>query len=116
MTSTAREFDCLSLDQFESELQRFTHSRPVIAVEEPLQRALKLIEENPALGRSRLLVRILFALSGRHAEFRYAEVASLDSATISLVMQLMQARRSGATAEKEWLQAAEKANACGEAI
>ena len=116
MTFAAREFDCLSLDQFESELQRFTQSRPVIAVTEPLQRALKLIEENPALSRSRLLVRILSALSGRHAEFRYAEVASLDSATISLVIQLMQVRRSGATAQKEWLQAAEKANACGEAI
>lgn len=116
MAPVAREFDCLSLDQFESELRRFTHSRPVIPVAEPLDRVLKLIEPNPALSRSRLLVRILSALSGRHAQFRYAEVASLDSATISIVMQLMEARRGGATAQKEWLEAAEKANACLDAI
>ena len=116
MTAMAREFDCLSLDQFEFELHRFTHSRPVIPVVEPLDRVLKLIEQNPALSRSRLLVRILSALSGRHADFRYAEVASLDSATISIVMQLMEARRGGATAQNVWVQAAEKANACQDAI
>jgi hypothetical protein len=116
MTPAAREFDCLSLDQFESELRRFTQSRPVVPVAEPLDRVLKLIEPNPALSRSRLLVRILSALSGRNGEFRYAEVASLDSATISIVVQLMEARRSGGTAEKEWLRAAEKANACLDAI
>jgi hypothetical protein len=116
MTPAAREFDCLSLDQFESELRRFTQSRPVIPVADPLDCALKLIEQNPALSRSRLLARILSGLSGGHARFRYAEVASLDSATISIVMQLMEARRSGATAQKEWLRAAEKANACGDAI
>lgn len=116
MTTMAREFDCLSLDQFESELRRFTQSRPVIPVAEPLDRVLKLIEPNPALSRSRLLVRILSALSGRHAEFRYAEVASLDSATISIVMQLMEARRGGATAQQDWVHAADKANACLDAI
>jgi hypothetical protein len=115
MTSAAREFDSLSLDQFETELRRFTHSRPVIPVTEPLDRALKLIEQNPALGRSRLLVRILSGLSGAHAEFRSAEVASFDSATISIVMQLMEARRSGATAQQDWLQAAKKAHACQDA-
>ena len=109
MTPSVREFDCLSIDQFEAELRRFSHSRPALPVADALDRALKLIERNPAQSGSRLLVRILSALSGRHAEFRYAEVASLDSGAISIVLQLMEARRSGGTAQSEWLQGAEKA-------
>ena len=112
MAPAAREFDYLSIDQFESELRRFTHSRPVLPVTDPLGHAVKLIEQNPALGGSRLLLRILSALSGRHAEFRYAEVGSLDSGAISLVMQLMEARRSGTTTPEAWRQAADKAGAC----
>jgi hypothetical protein len=108
----AREFDYLSIDQFESELRRFTQSRPVVQVAEPLERAVKLIEQNPALSGSRLLLRILSALSGRHAEFRYAEVGSLDSGAISLVMQLMEARRSGTTTLEAWRQAADRAGDC----
>jgi hypothetical protein len=115
MTSSAREFDVLSIDQFEAELRRFTNSRPVIPVADPLDRAVKLIEQSPALSRSRLLVRILSALSGRHAEFRYAEVGSLDSSAISMVIQLMEAHRSGATTQEEWRRAAEKAHACEDA-
>ena len=115
MTPSKREFDALSIDQFEAELRRFTQSRPIIPVADPLERAVKLIEQNPAQSRSRLLVRLLSALSGRPAEFRYAEVASLDSATISIVVQLMEARRSGGTAQEAWLRAAERASACQDA-
>ncbi|MBI3917572.1 MAG: hypothetical protein HY322_11265 [Betaproteobacteria bacterium] len=116
MAPSERAFDYLSIDQFEAELRRFTHSRPVIPVADPLDRAVKLIEQNPAQSRSRLLVRILSALSGRPAEFRYAEVGSLDSGAISIVMQLMDARRSGATTKEDWLRAADKANACQDAV
>jgi hypothetical protein len=112
MKPSARAFDSLSLDQFEGELRRFTHSRPVVPVADPLERAVKLIEQNPAQSRSRLLARLLSALSGGHAEFRYAEVGSLDSGAISLVIQLMEARHSGAMAQETWLRAAEKARAC----
>ena len=112
MTPSKREFDALSVDQFEAELRRFTQSRPMVPVADPLARVLTLIEQNPAQSRSRLLVRLLSAFSGQHEQFRYAEVASLDSLTVAMVIQLMEARRSGATAQAEWLQAAAKANAC----
>jgi hypothetical protein len=115
MTPPVRDFDFLSIDQFEAELRRFTNSRPVIPVADPLDRAVKLIEKNPAQSGSRLLVRILSALCGRPGEFRYAEVGSLDAGAISIVIQLMEARRSGATAQEAWLQAAAKATACQDA-
>src|SRR5512134_3117504 len=98
MTPSVREFDFLSIDQFEAELRRFTISRPVIPVADPLDRAVKLIEKNPAQSGSRLLIRILSALCVRPGEFRHAESGSLDAGAISIVIQLMEARRSGATA------------------
>ena len=99
----------LSIDQFEHELLRFTHSRPFVPVADPLDRIVKLIEDNPAFTSSRLLVRLLAALSGKSETFRHAEVGSLDSGTISTVVQLMQARRTGTPAADVWTRAAAKA-------
>lgn len=101
--------DALSLDQFGDELRRFSHPRPLATIPNPLEYVLGLVKENPALGSSRLLVRLLAALAGVAEAFRYAEVGSLDSATTSAVILLIQDHRAGATKTADWVLAAERA-------
>lgn len=61
--------------------------------------------------QSRLLTRILTALTFQRGEFRRAEVASLDSETLAMVITLMDAYASGRSAREEWVRAVGAAEA-----
>jgi hypothetical protein len=97
---------------FEGELRLSMHFfRPRAAAADPLARTLKQIEQNPACPQSRLLTRILAALTYQEGEFRRAEASSLDSEALFMVIDLMDAYAAGTPAREEWIRAVETAKA-----
>jgi hypothetical protein len=97
--------DVMSALEFQDELRRVARfdSRP--PVENPLAVAVQRISDNPALSQSRLLSRILTALTYERGEFRRAEISALDSPTLSIVIALMNAARAGTTVRDDWINA-----------
>ncbi len=85
--------------------------RPRVPPGDPLAETVKQIEQNPAYAQSRLLTRILAALTYQEGEFRRAEASSLDSETLFLVIKLMDAYAAGAHAREEWIRAVDAARA-----
>jgi hypothetical protein len=103
--------ELLSIPRFLEELRRVAHFRRDPSVGDPLDAAVRRIENNPAFAQSRLLTRILAALTYQQGEFRRAEVASLDSATLSMVIALMDMHAAGTSTREDWVRAADAANA-----
>jgi hypothetical protein len=97
--------------QFQQEVRRVIRFRSQPVVENPLAEAVKRIEQNPAYMQSRLLTRILTALTYQRGEFRPAEIASLDSETLAMVIILMDAYASEKSAREEWVRAVGAAEA-----
>jgi hypothetical protein len=85
--------------------------RPRVPAGDPLVQAVKIIEQNPAYTQSRLLTRILAALTYQEGEFRRAEAAALDSETLFMVINLMDAYAAGTPAREEWIRAVDTARA-----
>jgi hypothetical protein len=97
--------DVMSALQFQEELRRVARFDVRPPVENPLAAAVQRIRDNPAFSQSRLLSRILTALTYERGEFRRAEASALDSATLSIVIALINAARAGTTARDEWINA-----------
>lgn len=97
--------DVMSAVEFQEELRRYARFNLRPPVENPLVAAVQKINDNPAFTQSRLLSRILTALTYERGEFRRAEVAALDSATLALAIALMNAARAGTTARDDWIKA-----------
>ena len=72
---------------------------------------MKEIEKNPAFTQSRLLTRVLAALTYQQGEFRRAEIASFDSKMLATVIALMDAHAAGTSTREEWICAVDLANA-----
>jgi hypothetical protein len=108
----AAALELLPLAGFEDELRRGAQVfRPRAPATDPLGGALKRIEQNPAHTQSRLLTRILTALTCQQGEFRLAEAASLDSDTLFMAIALMDAYAAGKPAREEWIRAVDAATA-----
>jgi hypothetical protein len=103
--------ELLSALRFQEELRRVTRFRFHAPVGDPLDAALKRIEQNPAYSQSRLLARVLAALTYGLGEFRRAEIAAFDSETLSMVICLMDAHAAGTSTREEWERAVESAMA-----
>ncbi len=103
--------ELLSIPRFLEELRNIARYRPAPTLVDPLDAAVKKIEKNPAFTQSRLLTRILAALTYQEGEFRRAEVAALDSDTLAMVITLMNAQAAGTTTREEWVCAVELARA-----
>ena len=111
--SASRAFalgDVMTAVQFQEELKRIARFEPVQAVENPLDDALRKIKANPALAQARILGRFLGALASGHGDFRRAEASALDSATLRLVVALMNDDKAGTRSRREWLDAAAAAD------
>lgn len=91
--------------EFQEELRRVARFDVRPPVENPLAEAVRKIKENPTFSQSRLLSRILTALTYERGEFRRAEASALDSATLGLVIALINAARAGTTARDDWINA-----------
>jgi histidine ammonia-lyase len=101
----------LSAVQFQEELRRVTRFRLHPPVGDPLNAAVRRIEKNPAYSQSRLLARMLAAITYGLGEFRRAEVAGFDSETLAMVIALMDAHGAGASTREEWIGAVDAARA-----
>ena len=106
----AQSRDVLSTVEFFEVLRHVVGFREQPAIADPLQHAVEQIRNNPAYAQSRLLTRILTAcMTG--GEFRRAEAATLDAATQSLVIALLDLRLASARSEQDWRSAIEAAEA-----
>lgn len=103
--------ELLSAIRFQEELRRAARFLPRFLVENPLLEAVKKIEQNPAFTQSRVLTRILAALTYQQGEFRRAEISALDSKTLSMVITLMDAYADGIPAREDWVRAVDTAMA-----
>jgi len=104
--------ELLSAARFQEELRRvarFFRSR--LPVGDPLDAMVRKIELNPAFAQSRLLTRILAALTYQQGEFRRAEISALDADTLLMVITLMDVHAAGTSTREDWVRAAEAAKA-----
>lgn len=107
----AGAIEFLSVARFQEELRRAAPRRSSPLIANPLDAAVKKIVENPAFTQSRLLARVLTALTYQQGEFRRAEIAAFDSETLAMVVALMDARAAGASTREAWIGAVEQVNA-----
>jgi hypothetical protein len=110
-TSAFGSSDVMSIVQFQEELRRLASFEVRSAVENPLGQAVRKITDNPAFAQSRLLSRILTALTYQRGEFRRAEASALDSGTLAIVVALMDAAHAGTTARDDWISAVSASDA-----
>ena len=103
--------ELLSAARFQEELRRVARFRPKVPIGDPLAAAVRKIAQNPAFTQSRLLARILAALTGQKGEFRRAEVAAFDSDTLAMVIALMDAHAAGTSTREEWTGAVDEVQA-----
>ncbi len=103
--------ELLSPAQFQEELRHVVRFREHPAIADPLASALMRIELNPAYAQSRLLTRILVALTYQEGAFRRAEIGALDAETFAMVITLMDAFASGASPHAAWEEAVASARA-----
>jgi hypothetical protein len=104
--------ELLSAAGFQEELRRvarFFRSR--LPVGDPLDATVRKIEQNPAFAQSRLLTRILAALTFQQGEFRRAEISSLDADTLAMVVTLLDVHAAGTSTREDWVRAADAAKA-----
>lgn len=103
--------EILSAARFQEELRRVARYRSSLPVGDPLDGAVKKIADNPAFTQSRLLARVLIALTYQEGEFRRAELATFDSDTLVMVIALMDAYAAGTSSREVWVRATEAAKA-----
>jgi len=103
--------ELLSVSRFLEELRRVARYGRALPVGDPLAAAVRRIENSPALTQSRLLTRILAALTYQQGEFRRAEVAALDSETLAMVITLMDAHAAGTSSRDDWVRAVDATRA-----
>src|SRR5260221_3842086 len=110
-TPAAVAAEMLSALQFQEALRHVVRFRQQAPVGDVLVAAVKRIEQNPAFTQSRLLTRILDALTYQHGEFRRAEITSLDAETLAMVITLMDTHAAGTSTRAEWIHAVDAARA-----
>lgn len=106
---TAGATESLSISRFLEELRRVPRYGRAQPIGDPLAAAVRRIENSPAFAQSRLLTRILAALTYQQGEFRRAEVAALDSETLAMVITLMDVRAAGTSTQEDWVHAVDAA-------
>jgi hypothetical protein len=105
----------MSLLQFQGELRRVARFEVRSPVENSLVEAVQKIKENPAFTQSRLLSRLLTALTYGRGEFRRAEASALDSGTLRIAIALMNAADAGTIARDDWINAVSACDAAAAA-
>jgi hypothetical protein len=101
----------VSIEQFQVELRRIARFIPAIAMPDPLTAIVDTIVEHPAYTESRLLARLLAALTYQRGEFRLAEGAVFSSSTLALIIGLLDGLGRGNISEAQCRRAVEMADA-----
>jgi hypothetical protein len=103
--------DIITLEQFEEQVRHAARFDAGAPTENPLAAAVQKIRDNPALMPSRLLGRMLHALTYHAGEFRRADVSALDPAALRIMIALMNAARSNTNSRGDWISAVNDADA-----
>ena len=98
--------DVMSLEQFSDELRRMGRYIVGEPLASPLDAALEKIQSGPAFAQSRLLGRMVQALTRKAGEFRRAEASVFDRDTLRLVINLLNVAKAGTSTQVEWERAA----------
>jgi hypothetical protein len=101
----------LTAAQYVEALREAVRFRAEPPVGDALAVVLGRIEQNPAFSQSRLLTRLLVALTHREGEFRKAEIAGLDAPTYALAIGLLDAFDAGTSSRDDWVLAVAAARA-----
>jgi hypothetical protein len=107
----ANEVELLSIIQFQDELRRLSRFTPRPPTPDALVAVVNKIEQNPAYAQSRLLSRILGALTYQVGDFRRAEAAGLDAGSLAMAVTLMDDYAAGTGAREDWVRAVDTARA-----
>lgn len=107
----ANGFELLSVIQFQDELRRVSRFTPRPPTPDALVAVVHKIEQNPAFAQSRLLTRILAALTYQEGDFRRAEAATLDAGSLAMAVTLMDDYAAGTSAREDWMRAVDSARA-----
>jgi len=94
--------DLMSGPQYLAALRQVVGFREQAAVSDPLREVVDRISADPHMLQSRLLMRILVALTSGAGAFRRAELAALDAPTHALVLGMMNIRASDLQGQTEW--------------
>jgi hypothetical protein len=108
--------ELLSVGRFLDELRHVTRFRSSSPIGDPLDAAVRRIENNPAFSQSRILTRLLAALTYERGEFRRAEIAAFDSETLAMAIALMDAHAAGTSTREEWKCAVDRAIAAQDGV
>lgn len=108
--------ELLSIPRFLDELRHVTRFRSSPQIGDPLDAAVRRIENNPAFSQSRILTRLLAALTYERGEFRRAEVSAFDSETLTMAIALMDAHAAGTSTRDEWKCAVDRAIAAQDGV
>jgi hypothetical protein len=108
--------EMLSIARFLDELRHVTRFRSGPLIGDPLDAAVRRIENNPAFSQSRILTRLLTALAFERGEFRRAEIAAFDSETLAVALALMDAHAAGTSTREEWKSAVDRAIAAQDGV
>ena len=103
--------DLLSIVQFQDELRRAGRFCPRPPAPDALGAIVRKIEQSPAHTQSRLLTRILAALTYQKGEFRRAEAAALDADALAIAVTLIDEHAAGTTNREDWIRAVAAARA-----
>jgi hypothetical protein len=98
--------DVMAFEEFQVELRRNARFESREPLRDALDVAVQNIRDNPAFAQSRLLGRVVRALTNGSGEFRRAEASAFDAPTLRLVVALMNAAVDGSHTRAEWLRAA----------
>ncbi|HEY7657150.1 MAG TPA: hypothetical protein VH881_09835 [Burkholderiales bacterium] len=101
--------ELLSVGRFVDALRHVTRFRSSPLIGDPLDAAVRRIENNPAFSQSRILARLLAALTYEMGEFRRAEISAFDSETLAMAIALMDAHAAGTSTRDEWARAVDRA-------
>ena len=108
--------ELISAVQFQDEMQREARSHHLASVEDPLGKLIAKIEGGPAFAQSRLLTRILVALSERSGTFRRADLMLLAMDSLGVVNSLLEGHAAGRITLDECTRAAGRATAAAAAL
>jgi hypothetical protein len=107
----ANEVELLSIIQFQDELRRAGRFCPRPPITGALVAVVHKIQQNPAYTQSRLLTRLLAALTYQEGEFRRAEAAAFDVDSLAIAVTLMDEYAAGTCAREDWIRAVDTARA-----
>ena len=105
MSHSRTTSEVLSLAQFQVELRRIAPPVDDNPAGNSLAAAVEQLRANPAFAQSRLLARLVHALTRQSGEFRRAELAAFDTATLRLVIGLLNVAAARSMSSAEWQQA-----------